>query len=664
MRCQLSVQLAVVCLAMAGSGSALPRPAEADWDEGVPQYRPEDLVRPPRGVTLPLAPAVNLTEGTVNGLVYTIDHGRTFLAYQGIPFGEPPTGDNRFKAPVKKGYYGDLNATYPSYNCPQSGIQGPGTEDCLYLNVYTTKLPEDLEGPLLPVMVFIYGGGFTTGGSSLYYPDRLQRNKDIVVVTPHYRLGVLGSFTTLTDEAPGNLGLLDQVLALQWVQDNIDAFGGDPDRVTIFGESAGGASVSLLLVSPLAKGLFHAAIAESGSAVADWAYNSDPLVTGRALATKAGCPLEQPALLQCLRDMTAQQLVRLGDDFSAEERKAARNGFDGLNPIIQPDTISEQNRFLPKDPVELITEGNFNKVPTIHGTNKNEGSFIFGLMYNDYLKENNLINDTDFLKNDCIQKMLYTFHINDPTGGVSQSIADNYFYYVDSWDVNTMYPGLEDLTGLFGMKAGAQTMAQLLAEAGVPSWMYSFEYRGRKRLSMAHFFFMGRDRLPFDTGVTHADELIYLFPFPLMTGLNEEETQVSHTMTDMWTNFAIHHDPTPANSGLTRWPQVSESGAYLQIAATTAVKHDYSQTFDVAVQERVNGSVTTPAPTSPSPPASSSSEPSWQHEMERLTDQRDTYRDTTIGLAVLAGVGALLLIVTVTMLRRGSRRSPKTFPVS
>ncbi|KAF0290971.1 Carboxylesterase 1C [Amphibalanus amphitrite] len=687
MLCRLFLLLAVSGAAVASAataGDALPlrlqllQEEQEDWsdaEESAEEPADEDPFLgfraadqwPPGGVSLPLSPPVTLADGVVTGQVYTINPQRTTLAYQGIPFGEPTNGSLRFMPPVKRKPYGAINATYPSYNCPQSGLQGPGTEDCLYLNVYTPKLPNATHNPKMAVMVFIYGGAFVAGGSNIYYPGRLQKDRDIVLVTPHYRLGALGFFTTLTDDAPGNVALLDQVLALQWVQDNIAAFGGDPDKVTIFGESAGGASVSLLLVSPLAKGLFRAAIAESGSAVLDWAYNEEPLATGRDLATRAGCPLEPISqMLDCMRSLSAEEMVELGNQYAADERSVARNGFDGLNPVVQPATVSEQYRFLPKDPTTLIREGNFNSVPTIHGANKNEGSFVFGLMYNDYMKVNNLTDDTDFLRYECISKMLYAFHVSDPTDGVTESISNQYFYYVDSWDVDTMYPGLEDLTGVFGIKAGAKKMADMLSSAGTPSWMYSFDYRGKKRHTMSNFLFIGDDKLPFEPGVTHADELMYLFPIPLMTDFNDEEKHVSQMMTDMWTNFAMELDPTPAGSGLTRWPQVSEGGAYLQIAATATVKHDFSQTFDISVQEYVNASLTTPAPstsvapgpsTSPAPPATST-ESSCQREMERLSEQRDTYRGATIGLAVLAGVGALLLIAAVTMMSRSRRRGP------
>ncbi|XP_037075338.1 carboxylesterase 1C-like [Pollicipes pollicipes] len=565
--------------------------------------------------------------------------------------------------PVKNQPYGALNATFPPPACAQSGIQGPGSEDCLYLSVFTTQAPNATHNPMMPVMVFIYGGAFTSGGSSLYYPNRLQKNKDVVLVVPHYRLGVIGFFTTLTDDAPGNAGLMDQPRTRSdW--------------------AAG-----------LPPGLFHQAIAESGSALADWAYNDNPLLTSEQMADRINCtfrPFDQ--LLQCMRNVPAKDLVQLTDDFTSAERLVARNGFDGVNPVVQPSTLTVPI-LLPKDPLAIFEEGTYNKVPTMQGCNKNEGSFVFGLMYNEYLKVNNLTDDTDFLKNDCVRKMLTAFHVLDPTDGVTKSMIDQYFYYVDNWDINTMYPGLEDLTGLFGMKAGAKKQADMLARDGVDSWLYSFEYRGQKQHTMARLFFIGNKKLPFDTGVTHANELIYLFPIPLMSTLNAEETQVSDTMVEMWTNFAFEGNPTPPGSGLTHWPPVSEHGSYLQITSTPTVKHDYSQTFIISVQDYINSTVTTTSPPTTTPSASTtpsatttpsasttpsatttppaptttgepttSTESNCQERLDSLADERDTFRGATIGLAAVAGVAALLalLIAAVFVSRSRARLGART----
>ena len=216
-------------------------------------------------------PVVQLQSGSVQGATeYNMQ------VFKGIPYAAPPLGDLRWRPPqpVAK-WAGTLDASQFGPACPQpyvknlsSGLGLPGNEDCLKLNVFTPNKP----GKKLPVMVWIHGGGLIVDGSSdkQFTPINLTKN-GVIVVTFDYRLGTLGFFASkeLIEEAKmkgepvGNYGTMDQIAVLKWVKNNIQAFGGDPDRVTIFGESAGGRSVTWLMVSDAAKGLFHRAIAES-----------------------------------------------------------------------------------------------------------------------------------------------------------------------------------------------------------------------------------------------------------------------------------------------------------------------------------------------------------------------------------------------------------------
>jgi len=195
--------------------------------------------------------------------------------YKGIPFAAPPVGERRWREPQPVTPWSGVRVTDTfAPACMQTGVSMPGetppvvSEDCLYLNLWT---PAKNAGAHLPVLVWIYGGGFTNGSASmpLYWGDRLA-HKGVIVVTLSYRVGPFGflAHPELTRESPhhtsGNYGLLDQIAALEWVQRNITAFGGDPGRVTIAGQSAGATSVSLLMASPRARGLFQRAIAQSG----------------------------------------------------------------------------------------------------------------------------------------------------------------------------------------------------------------------------------------------------------------------------------------------------------------------------------------------------------------------------------------------------------------
>lgn len=204
-----------------------------------------------------------------------------YYGFQGIKYGKAPTGNRRFKAPLPEGpWKGIKTAVREGASCPHRNMileNYKGNEDCLFLNVYTPKLPDGEGNPKLPVLFWIHGGGFQFGNGNafLYGPDYLIP-ENIVLVTINYRLGALGFLNTGTHDAPGNAGLKDQVLALKWVRDNIDRFGGDPNEVTIGGQSAGSASVHYLLMSQLTKGLFKRAIAQSGVSLNPWAITDIP----------------------------------------------------------------------------------------------------------------------------------------------------------------------------------------------------------------------------------------------------------------------------------------------------------------------------------------------------------------------------------------------------
>lgn len=215
-----------------------------------------------------------------------------YFGFQGIKYGKAPVGNRRFKAPLPETpWKGIKPALREGSSCPHRNMildNFKGNEDCLYLNVYTPRLPDSESKPKLPVLFWIHGGGFQFGNGNafLYGPDYLI-TEDIVIVTFNYRLGALGFLNTGTPDAPGNAGLKDQVLALKWVRDNIKYFGGDPEEITIAGQSAGSASVHYLLMSPLTKGLFKRAIAQSGVALNPWAITDIPhqraFMLGKAL---------------------------------------------------------------------------------------------------------------------------------------------------------------------------------------------------------------------------------------------------------------------------------------------------------------------------------------------------------------------------------------------
>lgn len=312
------------------------------------------------------AERVRTDRGTVEG---TISADSKVAIYRGIPFAAPPVGNLRWKAPqpVAK-WKGVREATEFGARCMQGHVfgdmvfrdNGP-SEDCLYLNVWTAAASPKAH---LPVMVWIYGGGFVAGSASEPRQDGEKlAQKGVVVVSFNYRLGVFGFFTSaeLAQESghnsSGNYGLLDQVAALEWVHRNIAAFGGDPNQVTIFGESAGSFSVSALMASPLAQGLFQRAIGESG-AFFGLTLHTRPLAESEAANAKFAESIGAPTLA-ALRAMPADQLLAA----ASKGRNAFRFG-----PNID-------GHFLPEDVSSIYAAGKQAHVPLLAGWNRDEGGF-------------------------------------------------------------------------------------------------------------------------------------------------------------------------------------------------------------------------------------------------------------------------------------------------
>lgn len=245
-------------------------------------------------------------EGTIDYLRSGIDYFHAFLK---IPYAEPPVAELRFKAPVpKKPWKKVYDATEYGPMCMQLNLLSNSSvsENCLHLNVFTRNLPESANSSLRPVVVYIHGGAFQLGSASDHKPHLLME-QDIVLVTLNYRLGVFGFLSVGTYHHPGNLAFKDQVLALKWVKNNIAKFGGDPDVVTLMGNSAGAFSVTAHMVSPMSKGLFHRVIAFSGAIVWQKKLETSYLDLARKLAAKMDCLIENAdAMVECLKKVVFQ----------------------------------------------------------------------------------------------------------------------------------------------------------------------------------------------------------------------------------------------------------------------------------------------------------------------------------------------------------------------
>jgi len=322
------------------------------------------------------------THGQLQG-----ERSGTTRAFKGIPFAAPPTGDNRFRPPQPPACWsGVRDATAYGDRCVQRGTGAflfTGEEDCLFLNVWT---PDGVDGGAqagLPVMFFIHGGANILGSSNedgdlgfnLYDGEKLAKAGNAVVVSTNYRLGPLGflAHPALAAEDPhqssGNYALLDLIAALQWVQSNIATFGGDPARVMIFGESAGALNTCMLVASPLASGLFGAAIMESGDCAAPPKATREAF--GRQLALNVGCTASDGGVAACLRSLTPEALV--------EETPLAVDMFKVWDLPFGPNV---DGWVLPDAPLAMFQRGEHNKVPFVVGSNAHETELFLPAVVN------------------------------------------------------------------------------------------------------------------------------------------------------------------------------------------------------------------------------------------------------------------------------------------
>jgi len=452
--------------------------------------------------------------------------------YRGIPFAAPPVGNLRWKPPQPVApWEGVRDCTAFGPACPQPKqalmpINADGqSEDCLYLNVWT---PAKTTGERLPVMVWIHGGGCTTGAGSLaiYDGSNLAR-QGVVVVTINYRLGPFGFFAhpLLSAELPqgvsGNYGFLDQIAALRWVHNNIAAFGGDPGCVTIFGESAGSCSVVRLLISPLAKGLFHRAIAESGGIGRsrhlreNWGMKSMEQV-GEEMAQALGC-----TNLTALRAKTAEELLQTANPAQGLFGKGVKFGWvvDGWA--------------IPDDPALLYAARKYSDVPLLIGANADEGSIFMAQ-----------------LPTQTVQT--YRMTVKALFGPESDAVLKLFPVERDE-DVK---PAMERLTTVFAFVADARAIARMKGLGQEKAYLYHFT-----RVPPAL-----RNR---GLGAAHGMEIPYVFD-NLPRFMSAEDQQLAATMSACWVRFAKTGDPN--GLGLPAWPAYDAADRYLEFGDGVSVK--------------------------------------------------------------------------------------------
>uniref|UniRef100_A0A8K9XYM9 Neuroligin 3a n=2 Tax=Oncorhynchus TaxID=8016 RepID=A0A8K9XYM9_ONCMY len=502
--------------------------------------------------------------------------------YLGVPYAASPVGEKRFLPPEPpSSWSGIKNATHFAPVCPQnihnavpeimmpiwfsfsldivaSYIQDQN-EDCLYLNIYVPtedvkriskecarkpnkkmcrkggahakKQPEDLsdndgdededirDTGAKPVMVFIHGGSYMEGTGNMIDGSVLASYGNVIVITLNYRVGVLGFLSTGDQAAKGNYGLLDQIQALRWISENIGYFGGDSNRITVFGSGIGASCVSLLTLSHHSEGLFHRAIIQSGSALSSWAVNYQPVKYTRLLSEKVGCNvLDTLDMVDCLRKKSARELVE-------QDIQPARYHV-AFGPVIDGDVI-------PDDPEILMEQGEFLNYDIMLGVNQGEGlRFVDNVVDSE---DGISGNDFDFSVSDFVDS-LYGYPEGKDT--LRETIK---FMYTDWADRDNPETRRKTLVALFTDHQWVEpsvVTADLHARYGSPTYFYAFYHHCQSLMKPAW------------SDAAHGDEVPYVFGIPMIgptdlfpCNFSKNDIMLSAVVMTYWTNFAKTGDP-------------------------------------------------------------------------------------------------------------------------
>jgi len=538
------------------------------------------------GVQSQDAPRIKSRMGLIEGTFKVSEPStRKFSAFEGIPFAVPPFETLRFKPPVKSSVFykphEGLKATQFKNACPQidpSDKEYKGSEDCLYLNVFTPET-KFLGGTAYPVMVWIHGGAFRFGSSTSehYGPERLLE-EDIVLVTINYRMGPFGFLTTGDDIAPPNVGILDQRMALRWVQENIAAFAGDPERVTLFGESAGGISVMAHMASPGSRGLFHQAIAMSGV----WGEmpflhkSKKPAEYTAMLAASLGCDGGKSSLdtIKCLQQKHPKDILEQASKFRTV----------GLIPEPFTPTVDNymQNPVLPQHLHQVWEDDTIPTVPLMIGGNKEDGI----LLLLEFLKDEKMYarineNFSTELPAIVLGVDLDTAAGDEGETATAEVLRNSYLPGDGNFSAAAKKEMIRLFTDVHFLAPIDKTVRDLSAKAG-NIFYYNYQYKGSFTLPMAMGFFE-------EYGVSHVDELFLMFKFAQVSNSwmgdlalqTEDDIRMSRKLVQLWTNFAKNGKPTEDDS----WKSVQElKKPEYAIIDAEEIRMDYPKDFGAKME--------------------------------------------------------------------------------
>ncbi|XP_034941515.1 pyrethroid hydrolase Ces2a-like [Chelonus insularis] len=520
----------------------------------------------------------NLTEvvytdkGPVQGeFRTTVQNKIKYSAFRGIRYGKPPVGYARFKPPEEADPWRKVfNATSEATPCPQRDIINKvyvGDEDCLNLNVYTPKTNfKKTNDKLLPVMVWLHGGGFYSGWTNISFfgPDFLIEEK-VVVVAVNYRLGALGFLALNHTNATGNAGLKDQLLALKWVNKNIKKFGGDPNLVTLFGHSAGGVSVDYHILSKASKGLFHRSISMSGSHYCQWAYSRPKEAESQAFNLAFFLHLN---ITDRNKDELLTSLYKIPPQDIVEATRNLHNIDLPFKPTLEDPLVAGDSAFYSQCSDDIYKSGNFSHVPHMTGFMKDEALTIGPgdsmLMIKKTLNEGDRVikNSSNFLSFPW----------------------KNFYAYMVTQGASLLLTSVSEAAFIKDIDAKQQIMTQY---STAPVYFYGISFTSTISIhERIHHINM--------KGAAHEDELAYFWYVSLLEYPEDPKNPfiiMKNRITRMWTNFAKYGNPTPDGEsdpllGI-KWTEAKVDGKFLDINEDLTMKKNSisaaSQLFSYAI---------------------------------------------------------------------------------
>merc|ERR1711892_105120 len=489
---------------------------------------------------------INLPSGDIEGNILQSRDGNEYASFEGVPYGEKPV---RWMPPAFKASWegtGALDCTKPGPMCLQADPYTPGSiigsEDCLSMNIYTTSTSKDGQGDGLPVIVFLHGGGMVMGAGQYYKGDFLV-DHSVISITINYRLDLLGFFSLDSPRISGNQALRDVQLGLRWVKENIQYFGGDPERVVLSGQSGGSWATSMVYASPLSESLISGAIFESGTVLGPLGYPYDTreeaLEKSKIVANELDCySLETvwnpEEVQQCMMKKTAEEVLLAG---TMTHISWASNG------VI--DSISEHGSVLPLPLEDILLQGLFPQVPLMIGTMSNEDVLFSAAEIADPSLLNGY-NDDKVWESLAISRMFPQKSLLNKTDNCDVKYAKlaKTFYFGDTLDSDDL---LSYVTMGSDIKFayGTQEYMDYMRDSQVPVYNFRMSFQDNTSFSFA------TGTVGKGLGVAHGDELPYIYKIdPLYYDVpyadwSDHNIRHSQRMCRLWANFAKHGNPTP-----------------------------------------------------------------------------------------------------------------------